>query len=396
MDANASASINWGLGRVAKAPLKPGRTPLPNSPLQRPYEGMLPSPSPVPLFASFSASEVTNETPRPSEQQEVFAKTPSYDPSASEPSTNHGGSMKRLMQSSTSGQETPTKKYRGPRKPNPAAYAEKAKKKLAGELDKRVPVCPKGVVFWWRDNGHIDKERAVLNRKDESKLLLTLRDENGQDWQFPYTHATNFDWSDKKAIAKLNNQRAQVIRRRLDRPGDIKEKATPKAPWTTKEKKYLSNLVRKQIQKSKRAMIWVDWEEVTKAFNEKFEGFEMAKGEKISPAIKKASGNTAKSKEEESVKKVEEKVLTQSHVVVARNYKTIKAQFRRWLDEAQMEKAMVASFAVEGDNEAMSGHDHEEESDNEANRPANHRDESESESEEETGASFPNILSTAA
>ncbi|CZR63319.1 uncharacterized protein PAC_13216 [Phialocephala subalpina] len=41
----------------------------------------------------------------------------------------------------------------------------------------------------------------------------------------------NFDHvlTDKNAVAKLNNQRGQIVRRRLDRPGDIKKKM-PKAP----------------------------------------------------------------------------------------------------------------------------------------------------------------------
>ncbi|KAF8866344.1 hypothetical protein BDZ45DRAFT_683704 [Acephala macrosclerotiorum] len=393
VDSVTSASSTWGTGRVAKAPVRPARTPLPDAPLQRPYKGM--PPSPEPLAASSSDSDLTGATPTLSKQQDVLVETPDYDSFLSKSSINGGNStMKRPMQRSADDQESPIKKHRVARNKDPATYAVKAKMKLAGKINKRSPVCPPGIIFRWSDNQHNDTEKAIVNQKDEGKLMMTLTDEDGQDWQFPYANAKDFDWTSKAAIARLNNQRGQIIRRRLDRPGDIKDK-TPKAPWTTKEKKYLSNLVTDKIRKTKHALTWTDWEEVAKDFNAKFEGVTMAKGERISPAIyRKKDGGIAESKEERLAKKAEDKILSHPHVIVARQYKSIKAQYRRWPDEVQMMDALVASVTAEADDAAILSHEDEEGSEHESE--AAEGDSEESKSEEESSPCFPNILAAAA
>lgn len=131
MDSVTSASSTWGTGRVAKAPVRPARTPLPDAPLQRPYKGM--PPSPEPLAASSSDSDLTGATPTLSKQQDVLVETPDYDSFLSKSSINGGNStMKRPMQRSADDQESPIKKHRVARNKDPATYAVKAKMKLAG------------------------------------------------------------------------------------------------------------------------------------------------------------------------------------------------------------------------------------------------------------------------
>ncbi|KAF8866342.1 hypothetical protein BDZ45DRAFT_781234 [Acephala macrosclerotiorum] len=118
-----------------------------------------------------------------------------------------------------------------------------------------------------------DLSKAVLGEPEPHKFFLIRRkrsDPSVEDIR-EYPGWKGFDWRNPDSIDALNKHRHQVAYRMGKRSAD------PRPPWTLREKDYLKNLIKAEIDAGKTRQK-IDWDDIATRHAAGFEGVVQKKG----------------------------------------------------------------------------------------------------------------------
>ncbi|KAI9724837.1 MAG: hypothetical protein M1812_000113 [Candelaria pacifica] len=116
---------------------------------------------------------------------------------------------------------------------------------------------------------------AVLGKVNKSKFHVTGPNRRGVVRHFAFKHQANFDWNSADEVSTLNKWRGQVIRRTTGRNA-----RDPVTKYLPAENDFIIAVHRK----AKDEKVKVDWAEVAKDFNAKFDGKIIEGSDKPRPA----------------------------------------------------------------------------------------------------------------
>lgn len=128
-----------------------------------------------------------------------------------------------------------------------------------------------------------DRLPAVRGKPDASKFTIIRQSTNRRPQiinTFLFEHVAGFDWNNGRSISKLNRWRQQTIRR--FQAVLIHER---RLPWSAMEHRRLVELMRDALQANGNKRDLLDWEAITRDFNNSFEGVVQKKGEPLARTI---------------------------------------------------------------------------------------------------------------
>ncbi|APA14082.1 predicted protein [Sclerotinia sclerotiorum 1980 UF-70] len=153
------------------------------------------------------------------------------------------------------------------------------------------------------DDGTTDRSPAVLGKPDTSKLVISFKTEETNEYtnevvegdvRFEYSDdakGVQVDWNSAKSIHAVNNWRSQLIRRAIGKAYDNKEF------WTVQEQQILTNLIRDYLDGEKD----IDWMQISREYNSLIRNIEQEKGTPGAPRRYRCQGNDKTSREAVSI-----------------------------------------------------------------------------------------------
>ncbi|KAJ8063921.1 hypothetical protein OCU04_007771 [Sclerotinia nivalis] len=143
------------------------------------------------------------------------------------------------------------------------------------------------------DDGTTDRSPAVLGKPDPSKLVISFKTEETDEYtnevvegdiRFEYNDdakGVQVDWNSAKSVHALNNWRSQLIRRAIGKAYDNREF------WTVQEQQILTNLIRDYLDGEKD----IDWMQIARDYNLLVKNIEQEKGAPGAPRRYRCQGN---------------------------------------------------------------------------------------------------------